>query len=139
MCREAISRRECAAARVERTLTGICSRPPQTQKPATPDAVAGRQHADVQTENFLEEISDRPVEVRKPLPFPPPTHARFTGGDRAPEKVGASCRRSEVSSDERRGRHLLLPEGGAANPRRQGGSGVPGRAPAACGGGGRWG
>eukprot|EP00292_Cryptomonas_paramecium_P012587 CAMPEP_0113691576 /NCGR_PEP_ID=MMETSP0038_2-20120614/18531_1 /TAXON_ID=2898 /ORGANISM="Cryptomonas paramecium" /LENGTH=364 /DNA_ID=CAMNT_0000613243 /DNA_START=156 /DNA_END=1246 /DNA_ORIENTATION=+ /assembly_acc=CAM_ASM_000170 len=35
----------------------------QIQKPATPDPVAGRKHMDVQTENFLEEISDRPVEV----------------------------------------------------------------------------
>jgi len=33
------------------------------QRPATPDAVAGRKHMDVQTENFLEEISDRPQET----------------------------------------------------------------------------
>ena len=35
----------------------------QAARPATPDAVAGRKHMDVQTENFLEEISDRPAEV----------------------------------------------------------------------------
>lgn len=34
-----------------------------TQRPSTPDAVAGRKHMDVQTENFLEEISDRPQET----------------------------------------------------------------------------
>jgi hypothetical protein len=33
------------------------------QRPATPGAVAGRKHMDVQTENFLEEISDRPQEA----------------------------------------------------------------------------
>jgi len=34
----------------------------QVARPNTPDAVAGRRHMDVQTENFLEEISDRPAE-----------------------------------------------------------------------------
>ncbi|KAJ1490403.1 radial spoke protein 3-domain-containing protein [Baffinella frigidus] len=35
----------------------------QVARPNTPDAVAGRRHMDVQTENFLEEISDRPAEL----------------------------------------------------------------------------
>ena len=30
--------------------------------PRTPDAVDGRRHMDIQTETYLEEISDRPVE-----------------------------------------------------------------------------
>eukprot|EP00962_Isochrysis_galbana_P039904 scaffold14376_cov108-Isochrysis_galbana.AAC.7 len=32
-------------------------------KPDTPDAVSGRKHMDVQTEQYLEELKDRPVEV----------------------------------------------------------------------------
>ena len=32
------------------------------QAPRTPDAVDGRRHMDIQTETYLEEISDRPVE-----------------------------------------------------------------------------
>jgi len=35
----------------------------QVQRPNTPDAVAGRKHMDVQTDNFHEEISDRPAEL----------------------------------------------------------------------------
>mmetsp|Transcript_7969 Transcript_7969/g.18797 ORF Transcript_7969/g.18797 Transcript_7969/m.18797 type:complete len:362 (-) Transcript_7969:55-1140(-) len=35
----------------------------QVQRPNTPEAVQGRKHMDVQTDNFLEEISDRPVEM----------------------------------------------------------------------------
>ena len=44
-------------------------------KPSTPEAVDGRKHIDVQTEQYLEELTDRPVEVdidtqarRPPLP-----------------------------------------------------------------------
>ena len=33
-------------------------------KPRTPPAVDGRVHADAQTENFLEELTDRPVEAQ---------------------------------------------------------------------------
>ena len=32
-------------------------------KPSTPEAVDGRKHIDVQTEQYLEELTDRPVEV----------------------------------------------------------------------------
>jgi hypothetical protein len=37
-------------------------RSPQSNRPATPEAVDGRQHMEIQTENFLEELTDRPVE-----------------------------------------------------------------------------
>jgi len=36
---------------------------PMGGKPSTPDAVDGRKHIDVQTEQYLEELTDRPVEV----------------------------------------------------------------------------
>jgi len=35
----------------------------QVQRPTTPEPVAGRRHMVVQTDNFLEEIADRPVEL----------------------------------------------------------------------------
>jgi len=38
-------------------------RPSLPPKPATPEAVDGRKHIDVQTEQYLEELTDRPVEV----------------------------------------------------------------------------
>lgn len=38
-------------------------RPKGLQKPDTPAAVDGRKHIDVQTEQYLEELTDRPVEV----------------------------------------------------------------------------
>ena len=46
-------------------------------KPSTPEAVDGRKHIDVQTEQYLEELTDRPVEVdidtqARTAPAPPP-------------------------------------------------------------------
>jgi len=38
-------------------------RPKAGPKPDTPDAVEGRKHIDVQTEQYLEELTDRPVEA----------------------------------------------------------------------------
>jgi len=38
-------------------------RPKAASKPETPEAVEGRKHIDVQTEQYLEELTDRPVEV----------------------------------------------------------------------------
>lgn len=38
-------------------------RPKPMVKPATPNPVEGRKHIDVQTEQYLEELTDRPVEV----------------------------------------------------------------------------
>lgn len=38
-------------------------RPKLPPKPDTPEAVDGRKHIDVQTEQYLEELTDRPVEV----------------------------------------------------------------------------
>jgi len=38
-------------------------RPKAAAKPETPEAVEGRKHIDVQTEQYLEELTDRPVEV----------------------------------------------------------------------------
>jgi len=38
-------------------------RPKPAGKPETPDAVEGRKHIDVQTEQYLEELTDRPIEV----------------------------------------------------------------------------
>ena len=38
-------------------------RPKPIAKPDTPEAVEGRKHIDVQTEQYLEELTDRPVEV----------------------------------------------------------------------------
>jgi len=39
------------------------ARPPRPRPVVTPDAVFGRKHIDVQTEEYLEELTDRPVEV----------------------------------------------------------------------------
>mmetsp|Transcript_18394 Transcript_18394/g.39214 ORF Transcript_18394/g.39214 Transcript_18394/m.39214 type:complete len:347 (+) Transcript_18394:1-1041(+) len=38
-------------------------RPKPDSKPETPEAVEGRKHIDVQTEQYLEELTDRPIEV----------------------------------------------------------------------------
>ena len=38
-------------------------RPKAGPKPDTPEAVEGRKHIDVQTEQYLEELTDRPVEA----------------------------------------------------------------------------
>merc|ERR1719191_908752 len=38
-------------------------RPKPPPKPSTPEAVEGRKHIDVQTEQYLEELTDRPIEV----------------------------------------------------------------------------
>ena len=55
-------------------------RPKPPPKPDTPEPTEGRKHIDVQTEQYLEELTDRPVEVdidtqartaRAPPPAPP--------------------------------------------------------------------
>eukprot|EP00967_Tisochrysis_lutea_P151538 scaffold294995_cov26-Tisochrysis_lutea.AAC.2 len=50
-----------AMAQTKRETQRKRQKPPP--KPSTPDAVAGRKHMDVQTEQYLEELTDRPVEV----------------------------------------------------------------------------
>ena len=81
-------------------------------KPSTPEAVDGRKHIDVQTEQYLEELTDRPVEVdidtqartarappRSPLVPPPPRHLADAPPRslRRPTRSWTSCRRQSSS------------------------------------------
>ena len=83
-------------------------------KPSTPEAVDGRKHIDVQTEQYLEELTDRPVEVdidtqartaRAPPPAPPapaPSPPRHLADApprslRRPTRSWTSCRRRSSS------------------------------------------
>ena len=83
-------------------------------KPSTPEAVDGRKHIDVQTEQYLEELTDRPVEVdidtqartaRAPPPAPPalapppPRHLADAPSRslRRPTRSWTSCRRRSSS------------------------------------------
>lgn len=49
--------------RSTKKATTVRKRPKLTGQSDAPDAVEGRKHIDVQTEQFLEELTDRPVEV----------------------------------------------------------------------------
>ena len=111
-------------------------------KPSTPEAVDGRKHIDVQTEQYLEELTDRPVEVdidtqartarapppRRPrslrprratslTPHPAPSadrrvHGPAAGADLHPDEDGRRRRDADL-----RGRPLRLRRRGRADPR----------------------
>ena len=80
-------------------------------KPSTPEAVDGRKHIDVQTEQYLEELTDRPVEVdidtqartaRAPPPVLAPSPPRHLADApsrslRRPTRSWTSCRRRSSS------------------------------------------
>ena len=82
-------------------------------KPSTPEAVDGRKHIDVQTEQYLEELTDRPVEVdidtqartarappRRPLSPRPRRATSLTPHPRSldrPTRSWTSCRRRSSS------------------------------------------
>ena len=115
-------------------------------KPSTPEAVDGRKHIDVQTEQYLEELTDRPVEVdidtqartaRAPPPAPPAlappprrhladdlpapsadgrVHGPAAGADLHPDEDGRRRRDADL-----RRRPLRLRRRGRADPRGAGG------------------
>ena len=83
-------------------------------KPSTPEAVDGRKHIDVQTEQYLEELTDRPVEVdidtqARTARAPPPRRPRSLRPRRAtsltpllrslrrPTRSWTSCQRRSSS------------------------------------------